>query len=124
MIWKRTRIALDLILIIFLILISIETNKTTETMGNIHEEEPIYCVDTNEKIVSLTFDVNWTEKDNLDVILNILNKYNVKGTFFIMGGWVNFSEDNVNKLKSIKEGGRSEERRVGKECRSRWSPYH
>ena len=25
---------------------------------------------------------------------------------------------------SRKEGGRSEERRVGKECRSRWSPYH
>ena len=23
-----------------------------------------------------------------------------------------------------KEGFRSEERRVGKECRSRWSPYH
>ena len=23
-----------------------------------------------------------------------------------------------------KQGGRSEERRVGKECRSRWSPYH
>ena len=22
------------------------------------------------------------------------------------------------------EGNRSEERRVGKECRSRWSPYH
>ena len=22
------------------------------------------------------------------------------------------------------KGGRSEERRVGKECRSRWSPYH
>src|SRR2546425_10713870 len=24
----------------------------------------------------------------------------------------------------IQIGGRSEERRVGKECRSRWSPYH
>ena len=24
----------------------------------------------------------------------------------------------------IMVGGRSEERRVGKECRSRWSPYH
>ena len=23
-----------------------------------------------------------------------------------------------------KDAGRSEERRVGKECRSRWSPYH
>src|SRR2546430_10109311 len=29
-------------------------------------------------------------------------------------------------LKSVigRAGGRSEERRVGKECRSRWSPYH
>ena len=24
----------------------------------------------------------------------------------------------------LPDGGRSEERRVGKECRSRWSPYH
>ena len=28
------------------------------------------------------------------------------------------------KPVNIKKGGRSEERRVGKECRSRWSPYH
>ena len=27
-------------------------------------------------------------------------------------------------FSALKEGGRSEERRVGKECRSRWSPYH
>ena len=27
-------------------------------------------------------------------------------------------------LAAIKMGYRSEERRVGKECRSRWSPYH
>src|SRR3989449_10407394 len=27
-------------------------------------------------------------------------------------------------LRSILEDVRSEERRVGKECRSRWSPYH
>ena len=26
--------------------------------------------------------------------------------------------------KTGSSGGRSEERRVGKECRSRWSPYH
>ena len=30
----------------------------------------------------------------------------------------------VDKLEGIKEYKRSEERRVGKECRSRWSPYH
>ena len=27
-------------------------------------------------------------------------------------------------VEAISEGDRSEERRVGKECRSRWSPYH
>ena len=27
-------------------------------------------------------------------------------------------------LRTAARGGRSEERRVGKECRSRWSPYH
>ena len=31
----------------------------------------------------------------------------------------------VQDISASKEGrGRSEERRVGKECRSRWSPYH
>src|SRR2546430_17627951 len=36
---------------------------------------------------------------------------------YVMGGMVN------QKFK-IKNSDRSEERRVGKECRSRWSPYH
>ena len=30
----------------------------------------------------------------------------------------------VRKLRSTTDKARSEERRVGKECRSRWSPYH
>ena len=28
------------------------------------------------------------------------------------------------ELAALMASGRSEERRVGKECRSRWSPYH
>ena len=34
--------------------------------------------------------------------------------------WQAGKEQTVNNLNRI----RSEERRVGKECRSRWSPYH
>src|SRR3712207_4357571 len=30
----------------------------------------------------------------------------------------------VSETPPLSQGGRSEERRVGKECRSRWSPYH
>src|SRR3712207_588287 len=33
--------------------------------------------------------------------------------------------ENINQLSGVKGSiPRSEERRVGKECRSRWSPYH
>jgi len=32
--------------------------------------------------------------------------------------------DNHVRLNHDKKDARSEERRVGKECRSRWSPYH
>ena len=30
----------------------------------------------------------------------------------------------VNLMEALLQAWRSEERRVGKECRSRWSPYH
>ena len=32
------------------------------------------------------------------------------------------AEEKISFLEALKK--RSEERRVGKECRSRWSPYH
>ena len=37
---------------------------------------------------------------------------------------VSFSLKKGEVLAIVGESGRSEERRVGKECRSRWSPYH
>mgnify|MGYP000851964082 CR=1 FL=1 len=38
-------------------------------------------------------------------------------------GWEIISTGGTSK-KLKEEGIKSEERRVGKECRSRWSPYH
>ena len=37
-------------------------------------------------------------------------------------GWP--EQDNLSVTLATQLEGRSEERRVGKECRSRWSPYH
>ena len=50
----------------------------------------------------------------------------VHETYRQRGGDAGFNEDwafhQVAVLNNL--GARSEERRVGKECRSRWSPYH
>ena len=55
------------------------------------------------------------------------------GTLWVKSGHpVLFSSRHPEELKSLADGlgplaragTRSEERRVGKECRSRWSPYH
>ena len=35
---------------------------------------PIYSVDTTEKEIALTFDINWAENDYLEDILKILDK--------------------------------------------------
>ena len=40
------------------------------------------------------------------------------------GATVPVETPDVPKLPWTMDNGRSEERRVGKECRSRWSPYH
>ena len=51
------------------------------------KELPIYCVDRKDKVVALTFDAAWGNEDTQQ-ILDILEKHNVKVTFFATGGWV------------------------------------
>ena len=43
---------------------------------------------------------------------------------FLYGPWLPVYDMYPESWTHIYELGRSEERRVGKECRSRWSPYH
>src|SRR5260221_10445714 len=42
----------------------------------------------------------------------------------MIDGRPDFSGGSVDQAEAYIAGRRSEERRVGKECRSRWSPYH
>lgn len=66
---------------------------------------PIHCIESEEKEIALTFDINWAEKDYLKNILDVLDKYDVKATFFIIGKWVNYTDENLKNLKIINEKG-------------------
>lgn len=50
------------------------------------DQLPIYCVETEKKVVSLTFDAAWGDEDLKD-ILAILDKHNCKAAFFVTGDW-------------------------------------
>ena len=59
--------------------------------------------------------------EKLEEVKSILDEINCGGMTITtaMGCGAQKGVTGVNEIK-----GRSEERRVGKECRSRWSPYH
>ncbi|MEG2247158.1 MAG: polysaccharide deacetylase family protein, partial [Peptostreptococcaceae bacterium] len=58
---------------------------------------PIYRVDTEDKKIAISFDVAWGS-DNIDEILDILDKHNIKSTFFLVGSWVDDNEELVDKI--------------------------
>src|SRR3989441_10288579 len=54
-------------------------------------------------------------------MLRIQRSEQGEGVRFMLSGRI--EAEYLSELRRLVEG-RSEERRVGKECRSRWSPYH
>lgn len=61
------------------------------------KELPIYSVSTNENKVALTINCAWNA-DDIDSIIETLEKHNVKITFFIVGDWVTKYPDAVKKI--------------------------
>src|SRR3712207_1864232 len=99
-----------------------EILKMTEE-GKFKEGDKIHEHDT---VYELTMErwVNVNDKD-LEVALN---DFMWESEFAIIQQPVTFMEAFAalqnNKNIRVEHNERSEERRVGKECRSRWSPYH
>lgn len=63
-------------------------------------ELPIYCVQTEKPQVALSFDAAWGNEDT-KTILDILEKYQVKATFFMTGGWVEKYPEDVKSIASL-----------------------
>src|SRR2546426_2232567 len=75
---------------------------------------PIYCVSVVPLLSSQLSPVPW-----LDVNASL----GYRDTYYTKSQRSDLGCDNRPNTGDFGEG-RSEERRVGKECRSRWSPYH
>ena len=60
-------------------------------------ELPIYCVETEEKKVALSFDAAWGNEDTQE-ILSILKEHDIHVTFFMTGGWVESYPEDVKAI--------------------------
>jgi len=58
---------------------------------------PVYSVETEENKVALTFNCAWNA-DDIDQILKLLEKYNAKCTFFVVGQWAEKYPDELRKI--------------------------
>src|SRR3712207_720284 len=59
------------------------------------------------------------------IISSINNEKSLKNIYYYTAEYIENKKDLIDEIDKVSEEEfRSEERRVGKECRSRWSPYH
>ena len=58
---------------------------------------PIYSVQRNDNKASVSFDAAWGNEDTQQII-DILAKYDVKATFFVVGEWVDKYPESVKAL--------------------------
>lgn len=69
------------------------------TVSNIGKRRdlPIYSVDIEDKKVSLSFDTAWGNED-IQTVLDILDKQEVKATFFMTGEWIEKYPEDVKRI--------------------------
>ena len=58
---------------------------------------PIYSVEHQEKIVAISFDAAWGNEDT-QTLIDILAKYDLHATFFVVGDWVDRYPESVKAL--------------------------
>ena len=58
---------------------------------------PVYCVQRDEKAVAISFDAAWGNEDT-QTLIDILERYGVRTTFFVVGNWVERYPESVKAL--------------------------
>ncbi len=97
----KRRVILSLLLLCVMIWgVSMKFNNVRDKVMDAFNQDrllPIYCVDTEEKKIAISFDAAWGDQYT-EGILDILEKHNVKATFFLVGFWVDKYPDMVKKI--------------------------
>lgn len=72
-------------------------SASVQTAAAQNRQLPIYSVKRDDNKASISFDAAWGNEDTQQLI-DILAKYQVKATFFVVGGWVDKYPESVKAL--------------------------
>lgn len=96
---KILSIILCTIILLSGVLVYSNINNENNIVGvfSTQKKLPIYSVETDEKKIAISFDAAWGDEFT-DDILDTLDEYDVKTTFFLVGFWVDKYPDMVKKI--------------------------
>ena len=99
---RTIKILFAMLALVIMLCISFEGGASAQVwFGSSSRLVPIYCVNTEEKQVAISFDAAWGA-DKTQEIIDILKEYEVTGTFFLVGFWIDKYPEMV---KAIDEAG-------------------
>jgi len=98
---RRRLLAIGLVLALVLAVLLVNKEQTLWPVSGTNKLKPIYRVDTEEKLVALTFDACWGSSYTKD-ILRVLGENQAESTFFLVNIWL---EDYPELAKEIRFAG-------------------
>ena len=107
-----------------------ENSEDGVILGAIYSTEDVSATQSEKQLSVNLEDGSYINADKENQTLTVafskmklIGNIEHEGTFTNTAG-IKSNADITDKTSSMQAMRRSEERRVGKECRSRWSPYH
>ena len=93
---KRVLSALALLLAVILIFWTVNSPVLVGASAS-QRQLPVYCVQRQDKVAAISFDAAWGNEDT-QTLIDILNKYGIHATFFVVGSWVEKYPESVKAL--------------------------
>ena len=79
------------------LILATSTATQAVTASTQERKIPIYYVEKEEKVCSISFDAAWGNEQT-DTLLDILDEHDVKTTFFLVGDWVEKYPESVKEI--------------------------
>ncbi len=85
--WLLRQTALCCALVLLAVCYAGPLQQDATTVLAVKRELPVYCVEREDNVITVSFDASWGGDQTLR-ILDLLDEYNAKATFFLVGIWV------------------------------------